>query len=84
MKLNLGELTTEQRNEKTKHIDTCSVIEMLEMINDEDACVHAAVREEIPNIAKAVEAIVQSFKKGGRLFYVGAGTSGRLGILDAS
>lgn len=84
MELRLDKLTTEQRNEKTKHIDTCSVMEMLEMINDEDAHVHDAVRDEIPNIAKAVEAIVKSFKKGGRLFYVGAGTSGRLGILDAS
>jgi N-acetylmuramic acid 6-phosphate etherase len=84
MKLNLGNLTTEQRNEKTKHIDNCSVVEMLEIINEEDALVHEAVRAEIPNIAKAVEAIVHSFKNGGRLFYVGAGTSGRLGILDAS
>jgi N-acetylmuramic acid 6-phosphate etherase len=84
MKLNLENLTTEQRNEKTKHIDTSSVIEILETINEEDALVHAAVRAEITNIAKAVEAIVDSFKREGRLFYVGAGTSGRLGILDAS
>lgn len=84
MMLNLGALITEQRNEKTKNIDTSSVVEILQMINREDAKVHEAVQEEIPHIAKAVEAIVERFKKGGRLFYVGAGTSGRLGILDAS
>jgi N-acetylmuramic acid 6-phosphate etherase len=65
-------------------IDRVSTLEMLGMINDEDAKAAQAVRAELPNIAKAVDRIAEAFKKGGRLFYVGAGTSGRVGILDAS
>lgn len=77
-------LTTEEVNERTLKIDECSTLEMLELMNNEDALVHKAVREELPVIAQAVEIICKSLKSGGRMFYVGAGTSGRLGILDAS
>jgi len=80
----LGSLSTEQVNEKTKHIDICSTIEILELINEEDSTVSLTVKKEIPNIAAAVDIIADRMKRGGRLFYVGAGTSGRIGILDAS
>ena len=66
------------------HIDTASVRDILEIINTEDHKVPIAVRQEIPYITQAVEIVVEAFRRGGRLFYVGAGTSGRLGILDAS
>lgn len=79
-----GNLPTEQVNKKTRHIDMCSTQKILELINAEDREVSLAVEKEIPNIAKAVDVITMQIKKGGRLFYVGAGTSGRLGILDAS
>ncbi|MFQ5963777.1 MAG: N-acetylmuramic acid 6-phosphate etherase [Candidatus Scalinduaceae bacterium] len=77
-------LITEQRNPNTLEIDCKSTSEIVEIINDEDSNVINAVRKERQNITKAVDLIVASFKKGGRLFYVGAGTSGRLGVLDAS
>ena len=80
----LGNLTTESVNEKTKHIDECSTTEILMLINEEDSLVAGAVKETIPKIAAAVDTIVDSMKRGGRLFYFGAGTSGRLGVLDAS
>lgn len=80
----LGHLLTEQSNPASEGIDQLDTIRILELINDEDANVAPAVREEIPNIAKAVEAIVAAIRNGGRLFYIGAGTSGRLGVLDAT
>lgn len=80
----IQKLSTEQRNPLSMEIDTASVREILEIINTEDHKVPIAVRQEIPYIAEAVEIIVDGFKQGGRLIYVGAGTSGRLGILDAS
>ena len=80
----LGQLLTEARNPRTEHLDQLSTLEMLQVINDEDATVAAAVRAELPNIAQAVDAIAARFQRGGRLFYIGAGTSGRLGVLDAS
>ena len=80
----LQTLATEQRNPRSLHIDTASVRDILEIINTEDHKVSIAVREEIPFISQAVEIVVEAFRQGGRLFYVGAGTSGRLGILDAS
>lgn len=80
----LKNLATEQRNPRSEHIDTASIEDILHIINTEDHRVPIAVREEIPHIAQAVELIVEAFESGGRLFYVGAGTSGRLGILDAS
>ncbi|MEX0747324.1 MAG: N-acetylmuramic acid 6-phosphate etherase [Rhodothermales bacterium] len=80
----IKKLTTEQRNPNSTQIDIAEVREILEIINAEDQRVPVAVGEEIPYIAQAVDLIVDAFHNGGRLFYVGAGTSGRLGILDAS
>ncbi len=79
----LENLTTETRNVKTMNLDEMSITEFLTVMNEEDAKVAIAVKEEIPNIAKAVEAIVESKNNGGRLIYIGAGTSGRIGLLDA-
>jgi len=75
--------TTEQAS-KYNHLEKMSVQELLTNINNEDASVHLAVEKKIPQIEKLVNEIVLRMKKGGRLFYVGAGTSGRLGIVDAS
>jgi N-acetylmuramic acid 6-phosphate etherase len=75
---------TEAQNPSTTDIDTLSSLEIVTLINDEDARVAAAVRRELPHIARAVDIIVQRMKRGGRLLYFGAGTSGRLGVLDAS
>ncbi len=80
----IEKLSTEQRNPLSMEIDTASVRDILEIMNTEDHKVPIAVRQEISYIAEAVEVIVAGFKQGGRLIYVGAGTSGRLGILDAS
>ena len=80
----LENLLTEQRNPASAAIDTLSTEEMLRVVNGEDRKVAEAVAREIPAIARAVDAIVGAFRRGGRLFYIGAGTSGRLGVLDAS
>jgi N-acetylmuramic acid 6-phosphate etherase len=80
----LASLLTEARNPASEHLDRLSTLEMLALINAEDAKVAAAVQAELPAIAKAVDAIAERFGRGGRLFYIGAGTSGRLGVLDAS
>ncbi len=80
----LQALATEQRNPRSMCIDTASIREILEIINTEDHRVPIAVREELPYVEQAVGIVVEAFRLGGRLFYVGAGTSGRLGILDAS
>lgn len=80
----LHKLTTEEINQQTLDIDECSTQDMLLLINEQDSLVPMAVRREIPNIARAVDIIYESLKNGGRMFYVGAGTSGRLGVLDAS
>ncbi len=77
-------LATEQNNPGTIQIDQCSTVDVLAMINHEDQTVPAAVEQEIPSIGTAVDGIVSRMRKGGRLLYVGAGTSGRLGVLDAS
>ena len=77
-------LATEQRNPRTMDLDTLSIPDLLARINSEDRTVADAVARELPWMAQAVERIVASFKAGGRLVYVGAGTSGRLGVLDAS
>lgn len=76
--------TTEQRNPASYRIDTKSTLEILSIINEEDRKVPLAVEACLPVIANLVDDVVVSFKKGGRLFYIGAGTSGRLGVLDAS
>ncbi len=75
---------TEMRNEKTTHIDKMSTQEMLRIINEENMNAVKAVENAIDNIEKACDAIVSGFENGGRLFYVGAGTSGRLGVADAA
>jgi N-acetylmuramic acid 6-phosphate etherase len=80
----LGSLLTEARNPATEKMDEVSTLEMMALINAEDAKVAGAVQAELPQIARAVDAIAERFGGGGRLFYVGAGTSGRLGVLDAS
>jgi hypothetical protein len=82
--LALAALLTEARNPATMHLDELSTLDMLTLINAEDATVAAAVHAELPSIARAVDAIAARFQQGGRLFYIGAGTSGRLGVLDAS
>ena len=82
--LSLNKLATESNNENTKNIDSCTTIEMLKIMNDEDKVVAYAVEKEIEKIALVVDVIAEAFQKGGRLIYVGAGTSGRLGVLDAS
>lgn len=76
--------STEERNPKTKDIDKVSTVEMMTLLNDEDKLVAAAVTLEIPDIARAVDVISDALKKNGRLIYIGAGTSGRIGVLDAS
>lgn len=80
----LARLVTEQNNPESVRIDQVSTADMLRIINREDARVAGAVEKEIPNISRAVDAIVERLRGGGRLFYIGAGTSGRLGVLDAS
>lgn len=80
----LGSLSTEQRNPATATIDAVDTVTMLEIINDQDALVAGAVRAEIPQIAAAIDAIAARMRDGGRLVTIGAGTSGRLGVLDAS
>ncbi|MFB0917629.1 MAG: N-acetylmuramic acid 6-phosphate etherase [Clostridiaceae bacterium] len=75
---------SEQRNENTVHIDRVDTIDILRLLNNEDKLVPGAVEKELQEIAKAVEAITITLKNGGRLFYVGAGTSGRLGVMDAA
>jgi N-acetylmuramic acid 6-phosphate etherase len=80
----LASLSTESRNMSSEHIDELSTLDMLTVINREDATVAAAVATQLPAIATAVDTITDRFGQGGRLFYIGAGTSGRLGVLDAS
>jgi N-acetylmuramic acid 6-phosphate etherase len=77
-------LTTEKRNRRTEHIDALPTQAVVDLINAEDRLVAPAVAKERKAIARAVDMIVARFRDGGRLFYVGAGTSGRLGVLDAS
>ena len=80
----LEHLLTEQPNPASRSIEALPTEEMLRIVNAEDRRVAEAVEREIPAIARAVDAIVAAFRRGGRLFYIGAGTSGRLGVLDAS
>jgi len=80
----LGSLLTETRHPASEHLDTLPTLEMLALINAEDAKVAGAVQAELENVARAVDAVAERFGRGGRLFYIGAGTSGRLGVLDAS
>ncbi|MDF2669038.1 MAG: murQ, partial [Paenibacillus sp.] len=80
----LNELTTEQVNPRTSNIDCLTTEEIVRLINDEDRQIAYKIQELTPVIAKAADYIIHSFQNGGRLLYLGAGTSGRLGILDAS
>ena len=80
----ISTLKTEARNAASMNIDTASVGEILKIINDEDKSVPSAVEKEIPYIEKAIDLITAAFKAGGRLIYFGAGTSGRLGVIDAA
>ena len=82
--MNLERLMTEKRNPDTKNIDMLSTLEIVAAIQREDEKVAAAVKMTLPDVAAAVELIVDALKRGGRLFYLGAGTSGRLGVLDAA
>jgi N-acetylmuramic acid 6-phosphate etherase len=81
--INLEALSTEQRNMKTQDLDTMSIYDALVAMNEEDAQVATAIRQELPYIEKVVKAVIEAFEKDGRLIYIGAGTSGRLGLLDA-
>jgi N-acetylmuramic acid 6-phosphate etherase len=80
----LGRLVTEQRNPRSKNLDKLSTSQILKLMNREDRRVPLAVGREIPKISRAVDLIVERLSRGGRLIYVGAGTSGRLGVLDAT
>ncbi|WP_270164485.1 N-acetylmuramic acid 6-phosphate etherase [Paenibacillus sp. SYP-B4298] len=80
----LAGLTTEAVNPDTLMIDECTTEQMVQLMNQQDALVPAAIAKEIPQIARAVDILHQRLSNGGRMFYVGAGTSGRLGVLDAS
>ncbi|WP_427814514.1 N-acetylmuramic acid 6-phosphate etherase [Enterococcus sp. 22-H-5-01] len=82
--INLENLTTERRNETTFGLDEMSVSQAVKLMNQEDHKVADAVADQLPQIEKVVEATIAGFKKGGRLIYMGAGTSGRLGVLDAA
>src|SRR5947209_10268680 len=82
--MNLATLPTEARNPASEHIDEPPPLETLRVINNEDAKVAQAAAAVLPDIAKAVDEITRRLNDGGRLFYIGAGTSGRLGVLDAS
>lgn len=83
MKIDVNKISTEGRNINTLDIDRVSTTDMLYKINDEDAKVSLAVREAIPSISILVDKVVECINKGGRLIYMGAGTSGRIGLLDA-
>ena len=80
----LSTLITEQRNPNSMHVDSLSALEIVQLMNKEDKQVPLAIEKCLPQIAQAVECIVAAFQQGGRLVYIGAGTSGRLGVLDAS
>ena len=82
--MNLATLATEARNPLTEHIDELSTLDMLRLISDEDRKAAAAVVAVLPEVAKAIDEIANRINDGGRVFYIGAGTSGRLGVLDAS
>lgn len=84
MAIDLSNLVTESRNHNSENIDTLSTFDMLKVINNEDKKVPLAVEKALPEIAQLVDKVAVAFSQGGRLIYCGAGTSGRLGILDAS
>ncbi len=83
-RIDLDRLTTEERNPRSEHLDALDTLDMVRLINAEDATVAAAVGAVAPQIARAIDAIAERMARGGRLVYAGAGTSGRLGVLDAA
>ncbi|MBO4394706.1 MAG: N-acetylmuramic acid 6-phosphate etherase [Spirochaetales bacterium] len=82
--VNLTGMTTETRNEASSDLDTMTSLEIVTLMNSEDSKIAAAVKAQLPEIAKAVDLCVDSLEKGGRIIYIGAGTSGRLGAIDAA
>lgn len=82
--INLDRLTTERRNERTTHLDEMSIREALTIMNQEDHQVPEAIALILPQIERVIQAVIVAFQQGGRLIYMGAGTSGRLGVLDAA
>jgi N-acetylmuramic acid 6-phosphate etherase len=82
--IDISKISTEKRNSKTKNIDIVSTKEILVLLNNEDKTVPLAVEKALDQITEVVEIVTDAFTKGGRLFYIGAGTSGRIGVLDAS
>ncbi len=84
MELNLSHMTTEKRNAATMDLDTMTPLQIATVMNQEDRKVPLAIEKALPQIAQAITAVEEAFLQGGRLFYTGAGTSGRLGVLDAS
>lgn len=76
-------LTTESRNTQTMHLDEMSILEALKTINKEDQLVAKAIEPILPQLNRVIEQTITRFRDGGRLIYIGAGTSGRLGVLDA-
>ena len=82
--MNLGSLVSETRNPQTMDLDALSTLELVNHFNQQDTLVAQAVKETLPEVAKAVDAAAEALKAGGRIIYMGAGTSGRLGVLDAS
>lgn len=82
--MDLSHMTTEKRNAATMELDQMSALEIAAVMNREDRKVPLAIEEALPQIAQTIEAVENAFRQGGRLFYIGAGTSGRLGVLDAS
>ncbi len=83
MAVKIDNLSTEKRNEKTKDIDLLSVDEILKIMNEEDLKVVEAVKSALPEIRVVIDECIQAYKRGGRIIYIGAGTSGRLGLMDA-
>ena len=83
MAVNISGLSTEARNERTENIDLLSTREIIEIMNDEDLRVVAAVKEALPSIEALINETIRTYEKGGRIIYIGAGTSGRLGLMDA-
>ena len=84
MEEKISHLTTETRNPKSSELDTLSSLEIIQIMNEEDHKVAQAIQKQLPQISKAVDLIVKQLNQGGRVIYFGAGTSGRLGVLDAS
>ncbi len=82
--MNYSELTTEQSNERSRHLERMSTAEIMRVINEEDKTVPMAIERELEDIGCAVDLITEHIKNGGRLIYIGAGTSGRLGVIDAT